>query len=121
MLKNYLQGGLDMSRWIQDAGHGGSDPGAVCYGQAEKDWALEAALYVNKRLKELRISSSITRNTDVSLSRQERTSKVKNTTNVFPIILMLAVELELNSFIVFMLMVDLKNCCLMSSIRLGIG
>lgn len=77
MLKNYLQGGLDMSRWIQDAGHGGSDPGAVCYGQAEKDWALEAALYVNKRLKELRISSSITRNTDVSLSRQERTSKVK--------------------------------------------
>ncbi|MGM8214623.1 N-acetylmuramoyl-L-alanine amidase [Bacillaceae bacterium W0354] len=66
-----------MSRWIQDAGHGGNDPGAVKYGQYEKEWALEAALYVNERLKELNISSDATRISDVTIPRNTRTSKVK--------------------------------------------
>lgn len=65
-----------MSRWIQDAGHGGSDPGAVKYGQKEKEWTLEAALYVDERLRELGISSDLTRDKDETLIRDERTSMV---------------------------------------------
>jgi len=62
---------------INDAGHGGSDPGAIGFGQREKDWALEASQYVNKRLNELGILSSQTRTKDVSLNSTERTNIVK--------------------------------------------
>jgi len=62
---------------INDAGHGGSDPGASGFGQREKDWALEASQYVNKRLNELGIQSTQTRTTDVGLSASERTNIVK--------------------------------------------
>ncbi|WP_194840914.1 N-acetylmuramoyl-L-alanine amidase [Filobacillus milosensis] len=66
-----------MSRWIQDAGHGGKDTGAVKYGQNEKEWTLEAAIYVNERLNELGVSSTLTRTEDVTLSRDNRTEKVR--------------------------------------------
>ena len=57
---------------VVDAGHGGSDPGAVSNGLKEKDFTLEASLYMYDRLKELGIPVVITRNTDESLSREER-------------------------------------------------
>jgi len=63
--------------WIQDAGHGGSDPGAVADGNTEKVYTLEAALYVNKRLAELGIASDLTRSSDVTINPEPRTSKVK--------------------------------------------
>ncbi|WP_180271575.1 N-acetylmuramoyl-L-alanine amidase [Fredinandcohnia onubensis] len=63
--------------WIQDAGHGGSDPGAVANGNTEKIYTLEAALYVDKRLAELGISSELTRSSDVTINPEPRTSKVK--------------------------------------------
>lgn len=66
-----------LSRWIQDAGHGGYDPGAVHLGQEEKVWNLEAATYVNDRLNEMGISSTLTRHQDTSLSNSERTNIVK--------------------------------------------
>lgn len=66
-----------MIRWIHDAGHGGIDTGAVKYGLVEKDLTLEAALYVQKRLKQLGVGSEITRKNDVSLNNLERTNKVK--------------------------------------------
>ena len=62
---------------INDAGHGGSDPGANGFGQREKDWTLEASQYVNKRLNELGIQSTQTRTKDVGLSASERTNIVK--------------------------------------------
>lgn len=62
--------------WIQDAGHGGSDPGAVANGLKEKDLTLEAALYVNKRLKEHGIQSTLTRSSDTTLARSNRTNMV---------------------------------------------
>lgn len=66
-----------MTKWKQDAGHGGSDPGAVKNGQQEKEWSLEAALYVDKRLNELGISSSPTRTKDVTLAQSNRTGQMK--------------------------------------------
>ena len=40
---------------VVDSGHGGSDPGAVSGNLKEKDFNLEAANYMTKRLKELGI------------------------------------------------------------------
>lgn len=64
--------------WIQDAGHGGKDPGAVANGNIEKNYTLEAALYVNKRLNELGINSTCTRMGDVDLEENNRVNMVKN-------------------------------------------
>ncbi|MDR4890049.1 N-acetylmuramoyl-L-alanine amidase [Fredinandcohnia sp. QZ13] len=64
--------------WIQDAGHGGGDPGAVANGNTEKVYTLEAALYVVKRLAELGIASDLTRSSDVTINPKPRTTKVKN-------------------------------------------
>ncbi|PKR78381.1 hypothetical protein CEY16_01085 [Halalkalibacillus sediminis] len=66
-----------MRQWIQDAGHGGIDPGAVVHGQQEKEWNLEASIYVNERLKELGYHSTLTRGSDKSLSNQQRTTITK--------------------------------------------
>ncbi|WP_051188996.1 N-acetylmuramoyl-L-alanine amidase [Halalkalibacillus halophilus] len=66
-----------MGIWIQDAGHGGADPGAVYDGVQEKDWTLEAALYVYNRLREIGIETAVTRKKDITLPRNERTSMVK--------------------------------------------
>ena len=66
-----------MSKWIQDGGHGGVDNGASHNGFVEKKYTLEASLYVNKRLKELGISSEVTRSKDISLSNNKRTGIVK--------------------------------------------
>lgn len=67
--------------WIQDAGHGGSDPGAISNGNVEKDYNLEAALHVNGRLKEHGIDSTCTRTEDIALSNNERTNMVKQYKN----------------------------------------
>ena len=66
-----------MSKWVQDGGHGGVDGGASYNGFTEKVYTLEASLYVNKRLKELGISSDVTRTKDVSLPNNKRTGIVK--------------------------------------------
>lgn len=66
-----------MKLLINDAGHGGNDPGATSNGNIEKEYTLEAALYVQKRLKELGFDNDVTRNEDITLSNAERTNKVK--------------------------------------------
>ena len=63
---------------VVDAGHGGSDPGAISNGIYEKDLNLKAANYMYKRLQELGISSVITRDTDQTLSREERLDIMNN-------------------------------------------
>jgi N-acetylmuramoyl-L-alanine amidase len=67
-----------MAKWIQDAGHGGSDPGAVAKGNTEKDYTLEATLYVDKRLGDHGIYSHCTRTKDETWSPNKRTSKAEN-------------------------------------------
>lgn len=66
-----------MTRWIQDAGHGGNDGGAAANGLVEKVLTLEAATYVNQRLKELGVNTTVTRSGDVNLSSARRTDLVK--------------------------------------------
>jgi N-acetylmuramoyl-L-alanine amidase len=66
-----------MTKWIQDAGHGGSDPGAVAKGNTEKVYTLEAEHYVDKRLGDHGIYSHCSRSKDETLSVSARTGKVK--------------------------------------------
>jgi N-acetylmuramoyl-L-alanine amidase len=65
-------------RVVVDAGHGGSDPGAVYGNIKEKDFNLEAANYMYNRFKELGIPVIITRDTDKDLSRAERINLMKS-------------------------------------------
>lgn len=67
-----------MAEWIMDAGHGGSDPGAVSHGNVEKNYTLEAELYVAKRLKELGIPCDVTRTSDTTLDEVPRVLMVKD-------------------------------------------
>lgn len=63
---------------VIDAGHGGIDPGAVANGLQEKDFTLEAALYIYNRLNELGVPVKITRTTDETLDRKERINRIMN-------------------------------------------
>ena len=66
-------------RIVVDAGHGGSDPGAVSGNLREKDFNLEAANYMYNRFRELGVPVAITRDTDETLSRTERLNTMTNT------------------------------------------
>lgn len=63
---------------VVDAGHGGVDPGAVANGLQEKDFTLEAALYMYDRFNELGIPVKLTRDTDETLSKTERVNRILN-------------------------------------------
>ena len=65
-------------RIVVDAGHGGSDPGAVSENLREKDFTLRAANYMYNRFKELGVPVVITRDTDKTLSRAERINLMKS-------------------------------------------
>ena len=69
----------DKYRIVVDAGHGGSDPGAVSGNLREKDFTLRAANYMYNRFKELGVPVAITRDTDETLSRAERLNTMRNT------------------------------------------
>lgn len=62
---------------VIDPGHGGVDSGTVANGIVEKDYNLKISQYMNDRLNELGIDSSITRNTDVDLSPSDRPKKAQ--------------------------------------------
>ena len=66
-------------RIVVDAGHGGSDPGAVSGNLREKDLTLEAALYMYDRFNDLGVPVAITRDTDRTLTRSERLSTMTDT------------------------------------------
>ena len=72
---------------IVDAGHGGNDPGAVNGNIKEKDLTLQAAKYIDRRLKELGINSVLTREGDEYLPREDRIRKINSLTNNQPAIL----------------------------------
>lgn len=61
---------------VIDPGHGGSDSGAIGNNQYEKDYTLKISQYMYDRFKELGIPVSITRDSDITLSPTERTSKI---------------------------------------------
>ena len=64
---------------VVDAGHGGSDPGAINGNIKEKDFTLEAALYMYDRFNDLGVPVAITRDTDRTLTRSERLSTMTDT------------------------------------------
>ena len=64
---------------VIDAGHGGSDGGAVGNGIVEKDFNLKAANYMYNRFRELGVPVAITRDDDTTLTRRERISAMTDT------------------------------------------
>ncbi|MEG1506990.1 MAG: N-acetylmuramoyl-L-alanine amidase [Bacilli bacterium] len=65
-----------LSGIVIDAGHGGEDPGAINGTKREKDYNLEVSKYMYERFKELGIPVKLTRETDETLSHDERVKRV---------------------------------------------
>lgn len=61
---------------VVDAGHGGDDPGAVSGNLKEKDLTLQAAQYLYQRLRDLGIPATIIRDSDETISPEERVRRV---------------------------------------------
>lgn len=77
-------------RIVVDAGHGGSDPGAVSGNLRESDFNLKAALYMYNRFKELGVPVTITRDTDRTLTRSERLNTMRNSFGTEPNVIILS-------------------------------
>lgn len=69
---------------VVDSGHGGSDPGAVSGSLQEKDFTLEAANYMTRRLQELGIPVVSIKTTDEDISRTERLRRANEAFNGDP-------------------------------------
>ena len=67
-----------MAKVVIDPGHGGVDSGAVGNGIVEKDLNLKISQYIYNRLKDLGVDVKITRDSDETLSPEERVSRVLN-------------------------------------------
>lgn len=63
---------------VIDAGHGGTDSGAVGNGIVEKEYTLKISNYIHNRLDELGIPNKMVRTTDETVSPSERTKRVLN-------------------------------------------
>lgn len=61
---------------VIDAGHGGTDPGAVGNGIIEKDLSLKISEYMYNRFRELGIPVVMTRTTDETVSPNERVKRI---------------------------------------------
>jgi N-acetylmuramoyl-L-alanine amidase len=57
---------------VIDAGHGGTDPGAISSSIIEKEYNLKISQYMANRFRELGIPFAMTRDSDETLSREER-------------------------------------------------
>ena len=69
---------------VVDSGHGGSDPGAVSGNLQEKEFTLEAANYMTRRLQELGIPVVSIKTTDEDISRTERLCRANEAFNGDP-------------------------------------
>ncbi len=63
-----------MAKWLLDAGHGGTDPGATYNGRKESNDVLKLTLRVGEILKDNGEAVSYTRTTDKALSLAERSN-----------------------------------------------
>ncbi len=62
---------------IIDAGHGGSDPGAVSKDIKEKDYTLKISNYMYDRFNELGIPVFISRTEDETLNPTDRINRIR--------------------------------------------
>ena len=67
---------MDDTKVVIDAGHGGTDPGAIGNGYQEKDINLKISNYMYNRFKELGIPVKIIRSTDETISPKARTQRI---------------------------------------------
>ena len=65
-----------MKKVVIDAGHGGTDGGAVGNGIIEKEYTLKISEYIHKRLDELGIENTMVRTTDETLEPSERVERI---------------------------------------------
>ena len=63
---------------VIDAYRGGEDTGSNNNGIIEKNYNLELSQYINNRLKELNIKSTLTRNSDETLNMENRAARIQN-------------------------------------------
>lgn len=63
---------------VIDAGHGGTDPGAVSNGVNEKDLTLMIAKYMYERFQQEGIHTTLVRSTDETISPNERVRRILN-------------------------------------------
>ncbi len=66
---------------VIDAGHGGSDPGAVANNIIEKNYNLLISNYIYERLSELGIPVARTRDSDITLTPTERVNIIRTYAN----------------------------------------
>lgn len=67
---------MDGLKVVIDAGHGGSDPGAVGNGYREKDLTLEISKYMYDKFREANVPVTLIRDEDETLSPTERVKRV---------------------------------------------
>lgn len=65
-----------MKKVVIDAGHGGTDGGAVGNGIIEKDLTLEISQYIHDRLDELGIANTLIRTTDETIEPNDRVERI---------------------------------------------
>lgn len=61
---------------VIDAGHGGADPGASSSAITEKEYTLRISQYMANRFRELGVPFALTRDSDETLSREERIKRM---------------------------------------------
>ena len=69
---------MNEKKIVIDAGHGGTDSGAVGNGIIEKELTLKIASYIADRLRNLGADVTLTRDTDETLDPSERVRRVLN-------------------------------------------
>ena len=67
---------MNNPRIVIDAGHGGTDGGAIGNGIIEKNLTLDISKYMYNRFRELGIPVTMTRTTDETLSPTERVNRI---------------------------------------------
>ena len=69
---------MPYKRVIIDAGHGGTDSGAVGNGIVEKDLTLKISNYIHNRLDQLGVKNTMSRSDDSTLNSDNRVNKINN-------------------------------------------
>lgn len=67
---------MDNLKVVIDAGHGGSDPGAVAGGVQEKDLTLKIAQYMYEQFRNRGVDATLIRPTDETVSPTERVRRI---------------------------------------------